>query len=99
MIRDVARTLGPSLGTSVTLPAGSAGTGTPTQAARTRRPGWRDPRLWVGVAIVAACVAIGARVLGSADETVGVWAVRADAGTGAILSRDDLEVRRVHFAA
>ena len=100
MIPDVARTLGPSLGTSVTLPAGTAGgAGAPPQAVRARRPGWRDPRLWVGVAIVAACVAIGARVLGSADETVGVWAVRADAGTGAILSRDDLEVRRVHFAS
>lgn len=48
---------------------------------------------------MAACVATGARVLSSADETVGVWAVRADAGTGAVLSRDDLEVRRVHFGS
>lgn len=55
--------------------------------------------MWVGVAIVAACVAIGARVVGSADETVGVWALRADAGSGAVLDRDDLEVRRVHFAS
>jgi hypothetical protein len=86
----------------VALPAGSAGSASitaPPQAARTSRPGWRDPRLWIGIAIVAACVVIGARVLGSADDTVAVWAVRADAGAGAVLSRADLEVHRVHFAA
>jgi len=63
-----------------------------------RHPGWRDPRLWIGVAIVAACIVAGARLLGSADDTVAVWAVRADAGAGAILTRADLETHRVHFA-
>lgn len=90
-----------TLGSSVALPAASAGGvggAAPPQAIRTSRPGWRDPRLWIGIAIVAACVVVGARVLGAADETVGVWALRADAGTGAVLSRSDLEVHQVRFA-
>lgn len=67
-------------------------------AARVARPGWRDPRLWVGLLIVAASVVVGARVLAAADDTVEVWAVGTDAGPGAELSGADLEVRRVRFA-
>lgn len=78
--------------------AGGAGSSTAPQAARSSRPGWRDPRLWIGLAIIAACVVTGARVLGAADQTVAVWAVRSDAGAGAVLTRADLEVHRVHFA-
>src|SRR6478736_5540715 len=58
---------------------------TPT-AVRATRPGWRDPRLWVGVLIVAVSVVAGARVLAAADDTVAVWAVAADAGPGAALT-------------
>lgn len=68
-------------------------------AVRVSRPGWRDPRLWLGVAIVAGCVVAGARVLGSADDTVAVWAVRADEGSGAVLTRADLVPHRVRFGA
>ena len=39
---------------------------------RAQSPGWRDPRVVVGVVIVAVCVLLGARVLGSADDTVAV---------------------------
>jgi len=73
-------------------------TAPPPQAIRVSRPGWRDPRLWVGIAIVAACIVAGARLLGSADDTVAVWAVKADAGAGAVLNRSDLQADRVHFA-
>jgi hypothetical protein len=68
-------------------------------AVRAARPGWRDPRLWLGVAIVAGCVVAGARVLGSADDTVAVWAVSADEGSGAVLTRADLVVHRVRFGS
>lgn len=82
------------------LPAAPAGAaGTAPQAARTSRPGWRDPRLWIGIAIIAACIVVGARVLGAADDTVAVWAVRADAGAGAVLTSADLEAHRVRFAS
>lgn len=83
------------------LPATSAGNATtaPPQAVRSSRPGWRDPRLWLGIAIIAACIVAGVRILGSADETVAVWAVRSDAGAGAVLTPDDLEAHRVRFAS
>ncbi len=65
---------------------------------RTATPGWRDPRLWVGVAIVAASVVAGARLLASADDTVSVWGVAADMGAGDQVTADDLVAHRVRFA-
>lgn len=77
--------------------------GTTTSAAapaavRVTRPNWRDPRLWLGVAIMAICVVAGARLLASADDTAEVWALRGDHAAGSVLSADDLRVDRVHFA-
>ncbi|KMM47274.1 hypothetical protein CWIS_00635, partial [Cellulomonas sp. A375-1] len=46
-------------------------------AARLRRPGWRDPRLLAGIALVAAAVALGAWAVRSAQATVPVYATRA----------------------
>jgi hypothetical protein len=66
-------------------------------ARRASSPGWRDPRLWVGVAIVAASVVVGALVLGSSDDTVPVWAAADSLGAGHVLTSDDLAVRRVRF--
>jgi len=68
------------------------------RATRAAPPGWRDPRLWVGVAIVAASVLLGARLLSSADDSVAVWAVAGDAAAGTELSADDVVVARVRFA-
>jgi hypothetical protein len=67
-------------------------------AARARTPGWRDPRLWVGLLIVAVSVVAGSRLLAAADDTVAVWAVATDAGPGAALTEADLVVHRVRFA-
>jgi hypothetical protein len=66
-------------------------------ARRASPPGWRDPRLWVGVAIVAASIVAGVLVLGSSDETVPVWAAADTLGAGHVLTADDLAVRRVRF--
>jgi hypothetical protein len=66
-------------------------------ARRAFAPGWRDPRLWVGLAIVAASVFAGALVLGSSDDTVPVWAASGSLGAGHVLTSDDLAVRRVRF--
>ena len=73
--------------------------GTPPQAVRSTRPGWRDPRLWLGVAIVAASVVLGARVFAAADDTVEVWALTEDAGVGDTLTPEDLQVHRVRFGS
>src|SRR5262245_21162948 len=59
-------------------------------ASRAAAPGWRDPRLWVGAAIVAASVLLGALVLGSSDDTTPVWAAEAALGAGHVLTSDDL---------
>ncbi len=67
-------------------------------AVRSSSPGWRDPRLWIGIAIVAASVLVGARVLAAADDTVQVWAAAADVGAGEQLTGDDLVAQRVRFA-
>jgi len=66
-------------------------------ARRSSPPGWRDPRLWIGVAIVAASIVVGALVLGTSDETVPVWAAADTLGAGHVLTADDLAVRRVRF--
>ncbi len=43
-------------------------------AIRLRRPGWRDPRLIVGVLLVAVSTVLGARLFAAADDSVPVWA-------------------------
>lgn len=67
-------------------------------ATRAARPGWRDPRLWIGVLLVAVSVVAGARLLAAADDSVAVWTVATDAGPGAQLTPDDLVAHRVRFA-
>ena len=69
-----------------------------TPAQRVRRPGWRDPRLWIGVVLVAGSVVAGARLLAAADDTVQVWAAATDLGAGARLTEEDLVAARVRFA-
>ena len=66
-------------------------------AVRTSRPGWRDPRLWVGVALVAGSVVLGARLLAAADDMVTVWSAGSDLGVGQRLQPDDLVAQRVRF--
>ena len=73
-------------------------TDTPSAQRAASAPGWRDPRLWIGVAIVAASVLAGALVLGTSDDTVPVWATTAAMGAGQAVSAGDLAVRRVRFA-
>jgi hypothetical protein len=59
---------------------------------------WRDPRLWVGLVLVASSVLVGARLLAASDDTVGVWAVARDVGAGTPLTRDALVVEQVRFS-
>ena len=73
------------------------GTSPPPAAVRATRPGWRDPRLWIGVAIVAASVLVGAKFLGDADDSVAVWAVSSDMGAGDTVGDGDVVSRNVRF--
>jgi hypothetical protein len=67
-------------------------------ALRGHRSAWRDPRLWIGIVLVAASVVVGARVLAAADDTVQVWAAATDLGAGQQVEGDDLVAQRVRFA-
>lgn len=67
-------------------------------AARATRPGWRDPRLWVGVALVAGSVLLGASLLGGADDDIEVWVAAGDLRPGQPVTESDLAARRVRFA-
>jgi len=89
-----------NLGLDSSSPDASHGAslGSAPVAQRLQRAGWRDPRLWVGVAIVAVSVVAGARVLSSADDTVPVWTAAGDLAAGAPLTASDLEQHRVRFA-
>lgn len=67
-------------------------------AVRATAPGWRDPRLWIGIVIVAVSVVAGARLMSAADDTVAVWSASADLGPGDRVGPEDLVATRVRFA-
>lgn len=67
-------------------------------AMRFRRPGWRDPRLVVGVLLVCLSVALGAHLLSGRDDVTQVWAVRQAVAAGETLSADDVSPAGVRFA-
>lgn len=67
-------------------------------ASRHRRTPWRDPRLFVGVALVAASALLGAALLGGGDSGVGVWATRTALAEGQSVAAGDLVRREVGFA-
>lgn len=59
-------------------------------ARRSGTPRWLDLRLLLGLALVAAAVVGGARIVSAADKTVKVWAVTADLAAGTTLTESDL---------
>ncbi|HLS24726.1 MAG TPA: flagellar biosynthesis protein FlgA [Beutenbergiaceae bacterium] len=64
---------------------------------RIRRPSWRDPRLGVGIVLVAASVALGSWLFTRADQTVEVYAARDVLVPGQQVSAADLDVIPVHL--
>lgn len=67
------------------------------RALRSRPPGWRNPRLLLGVVLVALPVVLGARLMAAADDSVAVWVSARDLPAGATLGPGDLERRQVRF--
>ncbi|MBX6370724.1 MAG: flagella basal body P-ring formation protein FlgA [Acidothermus sp.] len=66
-------------------------------ARRLRPPSWLDARLIVGVLLVVISVAVGTKLLASADRYESVWAAARDLTPGTTVSRDDLTVAKVRF--
>ncbi|MHB1064742.1 MAG: hypothetical protein ACYC1Z_09715 [Georgenia sp.] len=71
----------------------------PPQLRRLRRPTWRDPRLGVGILLVAGSVALGAWAVDDAAGTTAVYAARADLTPGDPVDVDALVVREVRLGA
>ncbi|KAE8763932.1 hypothetical protein [Georgenia thermotolerans] len=67
------------------------------RARRLRRPTWRDPRLGVGVLLVAASVALGTWAVRDAAATTAVYAARQDLTPGDALDGDALVVAHVRL--
>ena len=67
------------------------------RATRHRGSAWRDPRLLVGVVLVAGSALVGATLL-SGEETVDVWATRDALSAGEPVRADGLVRREVRFA-
>ncbi len=61
-------------------------------ARRVRRPSWRDPRLGVGLLLVAGSVALGTWVVADADRGTGFYATRGALTPGDPVVTEDLQV-------
>lgn len=67
-------------------------------ARRLDRRRLKDPRLWVGLVLVAGSVLLGARLLAAADDTVDVWALSQDVPAGQPIEAGALTLEQVKFA-
>lgn len=75
---------------AATTSAVGSGPVPPRPARRLQRPGWRDLRLIVGVALVLVSVAGGARLVSSLDDTTPVYAAARDLLPGQQVTGEDL---------
>jgi hypothetical protein len=66
-------------------------------AVRLARARWTDPRLLVGVLLVAFSVLLGARVVAAADDSRSVWALTRDLAAGSTLTQADVTIRQVRL--
>ncbi len=84
--------------TALDAPPLPVGPRTAPPANRFRRPGWRDPRLVIGVLLVCLSVVLGARVLGGRDDVTQIWSLRDGVAAGETLGTDQLRPIGVRFA-
>lgn len=68
-------------------------------AVRLRAPGWRDPRLLLGIVLVAASVALGSTLVTSAGRTVPVYAAGQALVPGDALDAGALRVQQVRLGS
>ncbi|NMR20810.1 hypothetical protein HIR71_11375 [Cellulomonas fimi] len=66
-------------------------------AARLRRPTWRDPRLLVGLVMIAGSVALGAWAVTSAQASEPVYVARTTLPPGTPIAADQLAVVQVRL--
>lgn len=66
-------------------------------ALRLQRPGWRDPRLLLGVVLVALSVALGSWLVSAAARTVPVYVAEDPLVAGDVIDTEQLSVRDVRL--
>lgn len=62
---------------------------------RLRKPGWRDPRLLIGLGLLALGIGGGSVVVNSASKTVPVYTVKSTLPAGVALTPESLTTRQV----
>jgi Flp pilus assembly protein CpaB len=67
-------------------------------ATRVRRPGWRDPRIALGIALMAVSVVAGAWLARDGQDTRAVVVAVRDLPAGTTLTDADVRTRHVHLA-
>lgn len=70
-----------------------------TQMSAFRRPRWRDPRLGIGVLLVAVSVALGAWIFAQADKTQAIYRAGAPIAVGEGAGTAALELINVNLGA
>lgn len=70
----------------------------PTEASRLRAPGWRDPRLIVGVILVLLSVTGVVALVQSMDARQGYWAASVDIVPGAQVSAADFHIVQANIS-
>ena len=68
-------------------------------AARLRKPSWRDTRLVVGLVLVLLSMAIGAKVVAAADDTIPMYAAAASLVPGQPVTQSDVKRVDVQLGA
>jgi len=66
-------------------------------AGRLRRPGWRDPRLLVGLLLIAVAVTAVSGIVRSADSTVSYYAAKDTLTPGSVVTEHDVVVVQVRI--
>ena len=66
-------------------------------ARRLHRPGWRDPRLLLGVVLVAASVALGSWLVSAAGRTTPVFVTDGPLVAGELIEPGHLRIRQVRL--
>lgn len=68
-------------------------------AGRLKRPSWRDPRLLIGMVLIAVSVVAVAGITRSADATRPFYAAKETLTPGTVIDDDDLVVAHVRVSA
>lgn len=67
------------------------------KASRQSRPKWLDPKLFLGILLVLGSMALGARIIGQADNTTTVYVAKENIAANGPVSEDDFGSTEVRF--